>query len=511
MQPAVVRQTSDLRGSDLVVANEAARRVQSVWRHSVHGVMMKEYLRASYSQPDIEKARKHAEFFLPKDRHGNLYPLTTPLKSFHSLGCGVALYMYMVHWWSAFFFAASLISFSILVGNLEGNGMDWSWLNSTGVPASLEIYTVHSLGNRLSLNANVGLNETLITALFVWFMFWQGTRLKNLSRRITHLETTAANYTVMVQRMSADTTRETAAEFFARWGEVAHVSIVYNNRGLIRALKQRATRREALRSAHVQWYNAKAGSYPERKKRKASAAVAAAKHRLHRSDRIVAELAAQEYVCTGIVFVTFNTIDDASACIEGLRQPKYFNGSGPLIGAMAPEPEDVIWENLQCSRTEQVLRLVGSSLIVVLTIILSTALVTAAMVLLTRTTVDMYDEDNPAVVSATVLIAIFAVCIVALILGFLLIMAIVPVLAYKFERHRTFAAREMNIVLKLIFFQARRPRPPARRDPSLPPPASPLPAPAPAPPRSPLPPPVGARRCLSPVPPRLAAPPPRRC
>ena len=84
----------------------AARYLQGRWRALKHDVMMTEYMRTMYSQPDLDKARKHASSFLPKDRHGKLYPLSTPLKSFHSLGAGVALYMYMVHWWSLFFFAA---------------------------------------------------------------------------------------------------------------------------------------------------------------------------------------------------------------------------------------------------------------------------------------------------------------------------------------------------------------------------------------------------------------------
>ena len=60
--------------------------------------MITEYMRSMYSQPELRKAKRHAEHFLPKDRHGRLYPLTTPFKSFHPLGCGVALYMYFVHW-----------------------------------------------------------------------------------------------------------------------------------------------------------------------------------------------------------------------------------------------------------------------------------------------------------------------------------------------------------------------------------------------------------------------------
>lgn len=52
----------------------AARYLQTRWRAMKHDVMMTEYMRTMYSQPDLEKARKHAESFLPKDRHGRLYP-----------------------------------------------------------------------------------------------------------------------------------------------------------------------------------------------------------------------------------------------------------------------------------------------------------------------------------------------------------------------------------------------------------------------------------------------------
>ena len=47
---------------------------------------------AQCTRPDIQKAKAHAEHFLPKDRHGQLLPHTTPIKSFHALGAGVALY-----------------------------------------------------------------------------------------------------------------------------------------------------------------------------------------------------------------------------------------------------------------------------------------------------------------------------------------------------------------------------------------------------------------------------------
>jgi hypothetical protein len=58
----------------------AASRLQNRWRACQQKVMLQEYMRAVYSQPDLDKARKHGVGFLPKDRHGNLLPLTAPLK-----------------------------------------------------------------------------------------------------------------------------------------------------------------------------------------------------------------------------------------------------------------------------------------------------------------------------------------------------------------------------------------------------------------------------------------------
>lgn len=60
--------------------NLAAARLQRRWRECQQKVLVEEYTRAAYSQPDLEKAKKHAVGFLPKDRHGHLFPLTAPLK-----------------------------------------------------------------------------------------------------------------------------------------------------------------------------------------------------------------------------------------------------------------------------------------------------------------------------------------------------------------------------------------------------------------------------------------------
>ena len=441
-----MRETLAAMGSDeLQQVEGAVSYLQGRWRAMKHNVMMTEYMRTVYSQPDLSKARKHADAFLPKDRHGKLYPLSTPLKSFHSLGANVALYMYMVHWWSLFFFAASLISFSTLVLNMEGDGLAAEKRN---------MYTIHSLGNASELSASFGGTEVVLVTLMVWFLFWQSGKMKGLARRIITLDTSAANYTVMVGRMPEHTREGEALDaFFRQWGDVVHTSVAYNHRDLILASRRRAACREALHHCQVEWYSAKANSFPEKKRKKAAARVAKAKHALYRADQHAKLLSRQQYHCCGYVFVTFDTVEAAQACIESAKSgPKYYQGHGPLEARMAPEPEDVIWENLQYSRWQRRFRYLLGVLIILAALTMSTAGITysaASQVTLMQS----FSAGGEGAPSLGKLVGSYVLLVLLLILGYVSIFALVPVFAHQLERYHTFAAREMQICYKLCFFQ----------------------------------------------------------
>ena len=473
-------------------ADGAARAVQQRWREVRRHVVLIESLRSLYSQPDLEKARKHAESFLPKDRHGLLFPLATPFKSFHSLGCGVALYMYVVHWWSALFFVLALVTMSMLLLHIEGDGLAGENRN---------IYTIHSLGNSGErynasaallaelasaytpasaatngtintspggvaaalahlppdgLPAAFGAVEILVSLLLTWFMFWQSNQITNLSRRITHHETTAANYTVMVGRMPTER-RPTAeiAEHFGRWGDVVHVGVSYNHRDLILAARERAEAREALHAAHVQWYLAKVGSYPPRKRERAATTMARAKRRLWRASEAVRTVSALELRCAGFVFITYDTVDAAQAAIAAAAAEKtYFRGAGPLQVSMAPEPEDIIWENLQYSRSQRAQRLVLSTAIILTLTVVNTAAISVAMVWQSQT-LQSYTRGGDDAPDLFTLGGIMVVSLIVVVVGYVSIIAAVPLLAHKLERWHQFANREVIMVVRLALFQVR--------------------------------------------------------
>ena len=143
-------------------------------------------------------------------------------------------------------------------------------------------YTIHSLGNAAELSASCGGVEVLLVTMMVWFAFWQGTRMKGLARKIITLDTSAANYTVMVGRMPEHTREgDDLTAFFGQWGDVVrccgalvpdprtpalatpaphlsaappsqvHCAVVYNYRDLILASRHRAACREALHHRQV--------------------------------------------------------------------------------------------------------------------------------------------------------------------------------------------------------------------------------------------------------------------
>ena len=133
----------------------------------------------------------------------------------------------------------------------------------------------------------------------------------------------------------------------------------------------------ALHHRQVEWYLAKANAYPEKRRKQAAAHVAVAKHRLYKADQVTKQIAAAPHHCCGHVFVTFDTVDAARACIEAARSGhKYFQGFGPLEMRAAPEAEDVIWENLQCSRWERGFRSLAALLAALAAVTVSTAAIT---------------------------------------------------------------------------------------------------------------------------------------
>ena len=153
--------------------------------------------------------------------------------------------------------------------------------------------------------------------------------------------------------------------------------------------------------------------------------------------------------------MTFNTVEAAQACIEaGRAGHKYYQGFGPLEMRAAPEAEDVIWENLQCSRWERGFRSLVALLAALAAVTASTAAITYSSLQQTSLMRQFVTGEEGAPTFYE-LVYNYVGFLALLIFGYVSIFALVPLLAHKVERFHTFAAREMNICFKLSFFQVR--------------------------------------------------------
>ena len=133
------------------------------------------------------------------------------------------------------------------------------------------------------------------------------------------------------------------------------------------------------------------------------------------------------YRCTGYAFVMFNKYQVAQAVLNEL--PRALFGDSMRV-QRAPEPEDILWENLQYSTRQQCARQVISCIVTCIVVAVGTvALFTANLYV------------SPGLKTRADSFALFLVLQILSILllagGHVIVFAIVPLLARRFERHHT--------------------------------------------------------------------------
>ena len=276
----------------------------------------------------------------------------------------------------------------------------------------------HSLQNADCLGKAYGVIESLTSALFVAFLFWMRRQLREQARAIRTDEAacellTAANFSVFVSGCPAELDTAALRAHFGRFGDVVHVGVALNNRSLVVAMQRRsallarvqdtgalllravADAREAAaandahracgggRGPRAGSSSSSGGAPAMHRARTAPAPLTCARERrqldaalqrLRAHDGEVKALARQRYACTGHAFVTFNTAEAARQCVaEG-------GGAPPFCGCQltvkpAPEPDQVLWENLQVRPRERFLRQVASTLLLLVVAVIGSVII----------------------------------------------------------------------------------------------------------------------------------------
>ena len=116
----------------------------------------------------------------------------------------------------------------------------------------------------------------------------------------------------------------------------------------------------------------------------------------------------------------------------------------------APEPADVLWENLQYHPRQQLVRGLLSTTIMLVVVVVGTLLLNVATLYTlpgfrfpTRAGVVFYD------------LVLYVISVAILTTGSLLVLVVVPRVANSIERPHTKTARERSVTLKLAFFMVR--------------------------------------------------------
>ncbi|EOD16068.1 hypothetical protein EMIHUDRAFT_459227 [Emiliania huxleyi CCMP1516] len=320
--------------------------------------------------PDMKKARLYASQRLARQHEGDeapgeLYPLYTPLETFDRFGTDVSQYMHFVLYTSRLFFCLFAFNLANLIINLEGQNLAFLELDSAAAGVN-PLAVVHTLGNTESTGVlakgghSYGVIEFITSGVLVVYIFWLRGKMSEIRTRIrnsTSLATlTAADFTVMVSHLPDGWGSDDVRGFFERFGQVVHVSVSLNNRGLILEMKRTQELRDRHTEAALHLLTKMSRLAKKEEVVRARVRSVRSLERFERHRARLRLLMRGKYQHTGHAFVTFNK---ASVTPELVRRlGKGGTDEHRALGAKlhvkrAPEPSDVLWENLQYSRRQQ--------------------------------------------------------------------------------------------------------------------------------------------------------------
>jgi len=333
-------------------------------------------------RPSVDVARKYASTRLARQRQGDenpgeLYPLYTPLQTFDRFGTDISQYMHFIYYTSRLFFCLFFLNLSNLVINMEGGNLSFLKLGSAEAGVN-PLAVLHTIGNTETTGVlakgghSYGVVELVTGAILVCYLYWLRGKMSEIRSRIRNSQSlstlTAADFTVMVSDLPDGWRPDDIRSFFERFGEVVHVSLALNNRQLILEMKRTTELRDRHTEASLHLLTLMS-KYARRDAivRARSAAIKSL-NKLERHRRDMRTLVRGKYRHTGYAFVTFNKAAVAREVVRrltkgGTDEQRLGSVLGePIRVKRAPEPSDVIWENLQYSKREQALRQTASTL-----------------------------------------------------------------------------------------------------------------------------------------------------
>ena len=344
-------------------ATPAAITMQAVFRGVFVRRRIYSHLDRAVAVPDLARAEAHAKALLPSDQEGELLPLSCPIECFRVFGSGIFTYMLWSRLMRNTFIVCFMLSVATMVHNLTGGKLQ-----------DANLLVALTLGNVDRLNSSYGATQALVLGVLLYAMF-QSRHLVRMQSDLLRPYSTPADHTVALHGLhpavnSASYLSELASEF----GEVTHAIVAPPIRDLMQRMETRRTLLETLQSRQIELFltnarrherdaiaarGGKSTASGALAKRRTSllAAVEGARQKLQAHDaHSKAEAYRLKLNGAGIAFITFENPADAAAAISAINDPARqaalragiaLSTGSRLRATRAPEPTDVIWENLQ--------------------------------------------------------------------------------------------------------------------------------------------------------------------
>lgn len=477
-------------------------RIQKHIRGKLVRVQLQRQMNRTVGVPDIERAKEYSRLLLPHDQDGELLPLSCPIECFRVFGSGIYSYMRWAVLMKRIFFVAFLFSFSSMVDNIFGGELHVkNWL------------AVPTIGNARSLNAAYGAAELLVLATLLWGMFAAVSIVRKDEALLQPRRTPGERTVLLSGLPAQASTHAQVARAMARYGAVSHAIITSPVREVLMRMPERASLLHALRRARIELFlsrrPAASGGFsaaanllaPKASQRRVgleSRVESAAQNLRGHDDESCAmlrclrsstgsggangvpalarsgsrQVATVPLLCLpckvserhlgGIALVTFVEPEGAARAIAAIRSSRKDGApifepctispskrAPKLTATRAPEPSDVIWENLHVGPREEWCRQLLSTLLMFTIACIGTGLIAVVGNLNGRGIINDFAQGHlpfhiPANSILGLIVSALLQLLVALpiILGNVIIFISVPILADKYERHATFARKE---------------------------------------------------------------------
>ena len=419
--------------------------------------------------PSTSIARAYAESRLARqqmsdDNPGELYPLYTPIETFDRFGTDLSQYIHFNYYTARLFLALFLLNLSNLITNWEGGYLSELGLDSAAGVNPVAVW--HTLGNapRTGVLGGNGYSyvivEFLTSAILVIYLFWIRSRMATVRRRIRNsvsLNTlTAADFTVLVKNFPPRWDSSCIRQFFERYAEVVHVGFSLNNRELVLKMNHAQQLREKHTEASLRLLSLM--SKMARKEEVLDARKKAFRwlERLEKNKRSVNQLLRKRYHTTGHAFVTFNKSLVAQKVANGIgissdvdrTQLSDDLRSFGMHVQRAPEPSDVLWENLIYDSATQYLRQAISSFILIL-------LMGVGITVIFISNFYLQPGVNPSVEAEGTgsTLGLFLAALIVNVAGHLVFFLSIVALTMSIERQHTRGERELVMMIKMTIFQ----------------------------------------------------------